>query len=266
MTIALLLILIAIFLSVAMAAVWVVAQQEGKSGWTDAVWSFATGAAGAIAALVPIGGPPSPRQWMVALLVGLWGARLGGHIAQRTAAHPHDDPRYAELRRIWGARWPRQLFRFLQIQALAGWILAASALLAARNTALFPAWSDYAGVAIALVALIGEALADSQLRRFRATPENAGKVCTVGLWSLTRHPNYFFEWLGWVAIAVIAIGPIGTPVAQWLALAGPALMYWLLVHASGIPPLEAHMLRSRGEAYRDVQRRISAFWPMPPKA
>lgn len=266
MTTTLLLLLVALFLSLAMAAVWMVARQEGKSGWTDAVWSFATGAAGVIAALAPVGGPPSQRQWIVTLLVGLWGARLGGHIAQRTAAHPHDDPRYAELRRIWGSNWSCQLFKFLQIQALCGWVLAASALLAARNGAAFPAWSDYAGVALALLAILGEALSDAQLRRFRAEPGNAGKVCTAGLWSWSRHPNYFFEWLGWVAIALIAVGPSGTPLVQWLGLAGPALMYWLLVHASGIPPLEAHMLRSRGEAYRAVQQRISAFWPRPPRS
>ncbi len=48
-----------------------------------------------------------------------------------------------------------------------------------------------------------------------------------------------------------------------LALVGPALMFWLLVHVSGIPPLEAQMLRSRGDAYRAYQQRVSAFLPLP---
>jgi steroid 5-alpha reductase family enzyme len=85
---------------------------------------------------------------------------------------------------------------------------------------------------------------------------------------MSRHPNYFFEWLGWFAYAVIAIAidltcsyPWG-----WLAVAGPVLMYWLLVHASGIPPLEAHMLRSRGDAFRAYQQRVNAFWPGPPSS
>ena len=53
--------------------------------------------------------------------------------------------------------------------------------------------------------------------------------------------------------------------AGWFALAAPALMYWLLVHVSGIPPLERVMLASRGAAYRTYQERTSAFLPLPPR-
>ena len=52
---------------------------------------------------------------------------------------------------------------------------------------------------------------------------------------------------------------------RWLALIGPAMMYWLLVHASGIPHLEAHMERSRGDVWRSYKRRTSAFFPRPPR-
>jgi steroid 5-alpha reductase family enzyme len=72
--------------------------------------------------------------------------------------------------------------------------------------------------------------------------------------------------LGWLAYAIIAIDLTGAYPWGWLALAGPLLMYWLLVHASGIPPLEAHMLRSRGKAFRDYQRRVNPFWPGPQHA
>jgi steroid 5-alpha reductase family enzyme len=64
---------------------------------------------------------------------------------------------------------------------------------------------------------------------------------------------------------VIAIDPTGGYAWGWIALSGPALMYWLLVYASGIPPLEAHMLRSRGDAFRAYQARVNAFWPGPPR-
>ena len=114
-----------------------------------------------------------------------------------------------------------------------------------------------------LVAVVGETIADRQLSGFRADPANKGKVCDVGLWGMSRHPNYFFEWLGWLAYAVIAVDPTSAYPWGWLALAGPVLMYWLLVHASGIPPLEAHMLRSRGDAFRAYQARVNAFWPGP---
>ena len=148
------------------------------------------------------------------------------------------------------------MFWFLQIQAAAAALLALSMLLAARNPRP-PSWLDAAGVAVLLFAIVGEAIADRQLKEFRAG--RAG-VCDIGLWGWSRHPNYFFEWLGWVAYPLFAIG-YGW---GWLALAAPVFMYWLLVHVSGIPPLEQHMLRSRGDAFRDYQAQIGAFFPFPP--
>ena len=258
----LLLALVAIGLSVAMAGAWAIGRRPGLSGWTDAIWSVATGVAGLVVALAPSGGAAGPRAWIVAGLVMVWGLRLGGHIAVRSAGG-EDDPRYADLRREWGEHFSRRLFQFLQVQAGAAWLLVLSILAAARNPAWFPAWSDCAGVLLLAIAIAGEAVADRQLKAFRADPDSRGKVCTAGLWGLSRHPNYFFEWLGWVSYAVIAMGPDFVPGWRWLGLSGPVLMYVLLVHVSGIPPLEAHMLRSRGEAFRDVQRRVRAFWPIP---
>jgi len=92
------------------------------------------------------------------------------------------------------------------------------------------------------------------LQRFR------GRVCDVGFWRYSRHPNYFFEWLGWLAYPLLAIDATRLDWA-WLSLSGPAFMYWLLVHVSGIPFLEKHMVRSRGDAYRAYQQRVSAFFP-----
>ncbi len=121
---------------------------------------------------------------------------------------------------------------------------------------------DYLGALILLAGIAGEALADAQLKKFRNDPANKGRVCDVGLWRWSRHPNYFFEWLGWLAYPVIAISPHYA--WGWVALLAPAFMYWILVHVTGIPPLEAQMLRSRGERYRDYQARTSAFFPLPP--
>lgn len=255
-------VLIAAALSIAMAGAWAVARKPGRSGWTDVIWSYAIGLAGMVAALAPIDEPPGKRQWLVAVLVAGWSLRLGTHIALRTKGG-HDDPRYAELRREWGDRFESRLFGFLQIQAVAAWLLSVSILVAARNPSPALRWSDWAGALILLAAAIGEAAADAQLGSFRSNPANRRRVCDTGLWGLSRHPNYFFEWLGWVAYAVIAVGPDGRFGWGWLALSGPVFMYWLLVHVSGIPPLEAHMLRSRGEAFRRTQRRIRAFWPVP---
>lgn len=263
MTYAITLAALAVCLSATMAGAWLIALRTGRSGWIDAIWSFATGGFGAAAALVPFAaGGTGTRQVMVALLAVVWSLRLGLHIAIRTA-RGGEDPRYRQLREEWGSAFRSRLFWFLQIQALAALVLALSIAIAAHNPAPGPRLLDWLGVAMLIAAIAGETIADRQLAAFRSDPGNKGKVCDVGLWGMSRHPNYFFEWLGWLAYAVIAVDFTGAYPWGWLALAGPSMMYWLLVHVSGIPPLEAHMLRSRGEAFRGYRQRVNAFWPGP---
>ncbi len=114
-----------------------------------------------------------------------------------------------------------------------------------------------------MAGVVGEAIADYQLRRFKTDMANRNSVCDTGLWRWSRHPNYFFEWLCWLAYPLIAIDLSGHNRYGWLALLAPACMYWVLVFVSGIPPLEEHMLRSRGETFRDYQARTRAFFPLP---
>ena len=245
-----------------MMVAWAIAINPGRSGWTDAIWSFATGVAAFVVSLYPFNETASPRATVVALLVAVWSLRLGLHISARNTKNA-DDPRYAELRLAWGRNFQARLFLFLQIQAAAGLLLVVSVMAAAHNPSFFPAWSDYFGAGLLAVGIVGESIADRQLTRFRRPGQNRGKVCTKGLWGLSRHPNYFFEWVGWVSYAVIALGPDFDFAERWYGLVGPVLMYVLLVHVSGIPPLEAHMVRSRGDAFRKVQDQVSAFWPIP---
>lgn len=257
--------IVALFLALAMSFAWWLATRSGRSGYIDTVWSLATGIAAMGAALAPFDGATQTRGCVVAGLLALWSFRLGLHILARTR-QGGDDPRYAVLKHEWGAQADLRLFLFLQIQAGAGLVLALCAMAAAHNPLPFGQIGDVLGIAVALVALAGEGVADRQLARFRADRANRGRICEAGLWAYSRHPNYFFEWLGWLAYPLIAIDLSGSYPWGWAALAGPAMMYWLLVHASGIPPTEAHMLRSRGDAFRAYQRRVNAFWPGPPKA
>lgn len=257
-TIAFLAALAAMFMTLA----WLLVMRTGNSGWADTVWSATVGIVGVTAALVAFEpGEPTPRALLIAAVIAAWSIRLATHIGHRTLAGA-DDPRYAQLRKEWGeAAYPRQLFVFLQIQAGAALILGIAVLAAAHNPAPLGVL-DVLGALIAVVALIGEAIADRQLRLFKANPANKGSVCNTGLWSLSRHPNYFFEWLFWLALVPVALG------YAWgvVALAAPAMMYALLAHISGVPPLEAHMLRSRGDTYRRYQQRVRPFWPVPKTA
>lgn len=255
-----------VLLVVAMTAAWAVRMRTGNSGWIDACWSLSTAAAGVLLALGAATPHSQPaRMLLAALLAGFWGLRLGGHIALR-AAKGGDDPRYADLARQWGDRLPQRLYLFLMIQALCGFGLALAVFAGAHAPRPAPDLRDLIAATILAVAIVGEGIADAQLRRFAADPANRGKVCDRGLWRWSRHPNYFFEWLGWIAWPVMAIAPGGDWPWGWAALVAPLLIYVLLVHASGIPPLEAHMLRSRGDAFRAYQARTSAFFPWPPRS
>lgn len=254
----------AVALSAIMSVAWLIRQQTGNSGWVDATWTVGLGLVGIGAALLL---PPHnfpPREMVVALLVALWAARLGIHIAVRTAKIS-DDPRYAKLAADWGEAAPRRMFVFLQQQAFGSVPLALAVYLAAKNPAPAMRMQDYIGIAIVLIAVIGEAIADHQLRRFQASTGNRGKILDTGLWAWSRHPNYFFQWFGWLAWPVIAIDLSGGYGYGWLALIGPAVMYWVLRYATGVPHLEAHMERTRGQAFEDYRRRTNLFFPAPPR-
>ena len=133
-------------------------------------------------------------------------------------------------------------------------MLSLSVLVAARNPAPGLTLQDALATLIFVGALFGEGVADRQLAAFKRDPANKGKVCDVGLWAWSRHPNYFFEWLGWCAWPVFAISLGGGWPWGWLALTGPAYMYWLLTQVSGVPLLEAHMKRSRPRRLRRLRR------------
>ena len=251
-------------LSAIMAVAWQVQRTTGHTGWIYVYWTFGTGIVAALGSVAPLRAdhPSSARQILVAVLIVVWSLRLGGHILLRTR-EVGDDPRYRDLIMEWGAKANLRMFLQLQAQAAVGLIMATSVTLAANNTRPYLGFQDFLGLALLVGALAGEAISDLQLRRFRSDPGNRGRICEAGLWSLSRHPNYFFEWLSWLAYPLIAIDLSGANPLGWMALLAPACMYWVLVHVSGIPPLEAHMLRSRGEPFRALQGRTRAFVPFP---
>jgi steroid 5-alpha reductase family enzyme len=256
---------IGLAMSVIMTLAWVAQQSTGNSGWVDTIWSFGVGLCGVVAALIT-----SPdenlqlRQILVACFAGIWAARLGLHIASRSM-RVANDPRYAELIKGWGADARRRMFWFLQIQAAVSIPLILVMFLAAHRPGVGLTLADGLAIAVMVIAVAGEAVADWQLRRFKADATGNGGVIDTGLWRWSRHPNYFFEVVGWVAYPLVAIDWSGGYLWGWLALMAPACMYWLLVYVSGIPPLEKHMLRSRGDVFRAYQRRTNAFFLGPPR-
>ena len=245
---------------VVMIAAWAFGLAMKDGGWTDVFWTWGTTATLAGGALYPWANL-SPRQWLVAGLMAAWGLRLGLYLTPRVANHP-EDARYAGFREQWGKSYPLNMLFVTLPQAPAAALLGVSVILAAHDLAPMLGARDAAAVAIFLAAIVGETLSDAQMKRFRADPAHKGQIMDQGLWAWSRHPNYFFQWLGWLAYPLIAFHP-GLPIS-WLSLAAPLVMFGLLRFVSGVPPLEASMLKTRGEAFRSYQARVSAFFPLPP--
>lgn len=249
-----------IFVTLAMLAAWIVQRVAGNAGWVDVFWTFSSGIALAGVALAAPGA--SWRHGLLAALVLLWAGRLGLHIAHRVATSP-EDTRYATMRAAAGPHFQEQMLRLIAVQGPVSGLLAISVYLAAAQPASDLRIADCAGGAILVAALGGEALADHQLRVWRARAGTQSGICEAGLWALCRHPNYLFEALAWTAYPVIALVP-GRPFT-WLSFISPVLMFLVLRYMTGVPPLEAAMLARRGEAYAAYQARTNAMWPRWPR-
>jgi steroid 5-alpha reductase family enzyme len=241
-----------------MGLAWLRQRRTGNAGIVDPLWSASIGVlALAYAALAEGWGP---RRLLVAAIAGFWSVRLTLHLAHRVASED-EDGRYAALRRELGEGFDRWLLVFYLAQGVLAVLLSWAMLVpAAAVEAGWRIW-DLAAVVMAVVALGGEWVADRQLARWRALPEAAGRTCRSGLWRYSRHPNYFFEWLHWLAYPLLAVGlPLG-----WSVWAVPALMLLLVLKVTGIPPTEARAVERRGDDYRAYQRTTSAFFPLPPR-
>lgn len=246
-----------------MVAAWGFSLRAKNGGWTDVFWTWGTSLSLAATALLAAGPHGAgPRQVLVAAFMLTWGLRLGLYLTPRVAGHP-EDPRYAGFRGRFGQRYPAGMLFVTLPQAPATALLGVSVVLAAQRPGPAPDLRDALAVVLFLVAIAGEAAADAQMRRFRANATNKDQVIDTGLWAWSRHPNYFFQWLGWMAYPMMALEP-SRPIT-WLTLTAPAVMFGLLRYVSGVPPLEDAMLKSRGDRFRDYQRRVSVFFPLPPK-
>jgi steroid 5-alpha reductase family enzyme len=250
----------AVLLAAVMSVVWAVAVRIRNAGIVDIAWSanFALLAVLYAAALPGY----APRRLLIGAMTFVWSARLATFLYRRVMGHhPVEDGRYQELRAGWGAAADRRFFLFFQVQGALDLLLAVPLLLACANPEPRLSPLEWAGVLLWLVAVAGESAADRQLDAFRRDPANRGRTCRAGLWRYSRHPNYFFEWLVWVAYFVFALAsPWG-----WVTVYCPLVMLYFLFRVTGIPATEAQALRTRGDDYRHYQATTSAFVPWFPR-
>jgi steroid 5-alpha reductase family enzyme len=200
------------------------------------------------------------RKILLAVLVTVWGLRLAMHILRRNRGRG-EDYRYREMRANHGASW--WWVSYFQVFMLQGIImLVVSTPLLAVQAADTPArltLLDVLGAMLWTVGFFFEAVGDAHLTRFKRDPANEGKLLTSGVWTYTRHPNYFGDATQWWAFYLLALAAGG-----WWSIASPALMTVLLVRVSGVAMLEKS-LKNEKPGYEDYMARTNAFIPGLPK-
>ena len=191
------------------------------------------------------------RGWILAAMVVVWAARLGSFLFARVH-RAGTDGRFDEIKTN-----PLRFFQVWCIQGLWVALTASAAWIAMSADAADRAPLDgfaVAGIVVWLAGMVFEVVADLQKQAFRANPANKGEFIRTGLWSRSRHPNYFGEILVWVGVFVVA-----APVLQgwqWVAVLSPLFVVLLLTRVSGIPLLEKRADERWGgradyRAYRD---------------
>ena len=200
------------------------------------------------------------RKMLIAVLVTLWGLRLGAYLSWRNWGKG-EDPRYGLWREKSGDRfWLVSLFKVFILQALFLWVI--SLVLQVGQLAKTPGaltWLDFAGIVVWAIGFLFEALADWQLAMFKSDPANKGRVMDRGLWAYSRHPNYFGEFLVWWGIYLITLA---TP-SSWWTILSPLIVTAVLLKMTGIPLTEQELVKKR-PGYSDYIKRTSAFVPWLP--
>lgn len=240
--------------------VWIFAMRVNNFSVIDAAWSFAF----FVHAIVfyNLSSGATFRKLLFLGVIGLWSLRLGFYLTKRIKSHhPLEDTRYIKLREDYGDNYENRFLYFFLMQAASVSFLTFPAIFVFNNPSENLSLFEVFGVIFFFLSLAGEALADAQISRFKLNPANKGKVCNVGLWKYSRHPNYFFESCIWFSYFVFWLGTD----SMWWSLYAPLCILLLLLKVTGVPPSEAQSLKSRGDAYREYQRKTSIFVPWFPK-
>jgi steroid 5-alpha reductase family enzyme len=230
-----------------------------KLSIVDLVWSIGL----ALGSLVLISEMDvvSLREGLILVLVLAWSFRLSFYLFKNRVLKKHEDPRYNRLIQASSKYWQIVFLVLFLFQVVLVWLF-----LCPIHTALTVPTEDLRFVDIVaflwgLIALLGESISDNQLKVFCANSANKGRVCKIGLWRYSRHPNYFFEWVFWWAFVLFSIGSD----AFELSLLGPILMYLFLRYISGVPFAELSSIERRGSEYLQYQKETSVFFPFKPK-
>ncbi|MCA9386078.1 DUF1295 domain-containing protein [Candidatus Dojkabacteria bacterium] len=194
------------------------------------------------------------------LLFGLiltWGMRLAMHILFRLINKKgKEDFRYAQWREEWGSFvYVRSFFQIYVLQALLMLVISSPLVIVIQDNSSEITLIHAIGGFVALIGLTFEALGDYQLSRFKSKKENKGKLMTTGLWSLTRHPNYFGEVTFWWGVFIFTLpSEFGG-----YAIVSALTITFLILGVSGIPMLEKKYEGNKD--FEEYKKETNAFWP-----
>ncbi len=199
----------------------------------------------------------SARSILVTALVTIWGLRLSGHIYLRNKGK-EEDYRYKKWRQEWRCFKVRSFFQVYLLQGVLLFIISLPVLIINRAPASNLQIVDFLGLSVWVFGFLFEVVGDYQLKKFIEDPEKDG-IMQSGLWSLSRHPNYFGEVVQWWGIFLISLS---VSQAFFLALS-PITITVLILKVSGVPLVEKRMAKKPG--FEDYKRRVNKFFPLPPK-
>lgn len=240
---------------VLMSMTWLYYRMKGNPGAIDVVWSIGHWLAGS---LFLFNNSVNARTMVLWLLLTLWAGRLAGYLYWTRVRVGEVDKRYTEISEQWTMAPSLGFFLNFQLQGVLLMPIVLSLYFAGQSQSSTLNLLDWVGVLLVLCGITFETIADLQLKQF--VKQNKGKVCNVGLWRYSRHPNYFFEWLVWVGFFCTAVS---TPMG-WLGIVSPLTIFVIMNYITG-PITERGSLASRGQAYLDYQKTTSMFFPRPPK-
>jgi steroid 5-alpha reductase family enzyme len=189
----------------------------------------------------------SLHENLIMIMVFLWGLRLSVFLHFRNKDRP-EDYRYAQWRKDWGERVNQiAYFKVYLLQWLL-MLIVSLPLFGVHGSASPIKFTHGVGFILWSLGLIWESVADYQKSKFKSQPGHENRLCQVGLWRLSRHPNYFGEILLWWGIGVAALHDHN----YWVLL-GPGFINFLLLKVSGVPLIEArHLNNADYQAYKNV--------------
>ena len=239
-----------------MFTAWIWALKIENFGIVDAFWSFGFLIHALIFYFLTDG--DITRKTLMLVMIGVWSFRLGCFLTVRIAGHhPAEDTRYTKLREEYGQYYKKRFLILFLYQALSISFLTLPFIFVFKNNSLKINPLEIIGFIVWFLALAGESVSDYQMNIFKAEPKNKGRVCNIGLWNYSRHPNYFFESCIWWGFFIFMLGTEGL---MWSVYA-PLTILGLLFYVTGVPPSEAQSIKSRGDLYREYQKRTSVFVP-----